>query len=592
MLARHPRAPVVLGRLLVDQGLLGEGALAAALEQQREEGRRLGEVLVARGHVDGEAVARALATQLGLPYAPPPLAAEPEARDLVRPTLARERRVVPLAASPRSVRLAMADPLDLGTVDDVRFQTGRRVEAVVASVTAVERALTSAYGESLARLAGEIPAARAETAAADLGDHAAEEASRSAPVVRLVDHLLERAVDERASDIHIEERAGDVRVRFRVDGLLREVLELPQGARRAVLSRIKVLAGMDISVRRRPQDGAIPLERDGRRLTLRVSTLPVESGEKGVVRVLDPRESPPDLGAIGLAPDDLARVRGVLRGMQGVLLAAGPTGSGKSSTLHSALSEVDRERLNVVTLEDPIEWRMPGVSQVQVRPRAGLTFPVALRAVLRQDPDVMMVGEIRDRETAEIAMAAAVTGHLVLSTIHTVDAPGAITRLLNMGVPSYLVAGGLAGVIAQRLVRRVCPACRGRSASGCGRCTDGYRGRIGVFQVLVMTDALRDEVVRGASTGRVRQLARDAGMGSISEDARRQVAEGVTTPHEVGRVLQSEAGAALPCRACARPCPVDAAGCPWCGLARARSCACGAALDSGWRFCPACLRKQ
>jgi type II secretory ATPase GspE/PulE/Tfp pilus assembly ATPase PilB-like protein len=245
----------------------------------------------------------------------------------------------------------------------------------------------------------------------------------------------------------------------------------------------------------------------------------------------------------------------------------------------------------VVTLEDPIEWRVPGVSQVQVRPRAGLTFPVALRAVLRQDPDVLMVGEIRDRETAEIAMAAAVTGHLVLSTIHTVDAPGAITRLLNMGVPPYLVAGGLAGVIAQRLVRRVCSACRGRSAAGCGRCTDGYHGRTGVFQVLVMTDALRDEVVRGGTTGRIRRLAVDAGMGAIAEDARRQVAEGVTTPHEVGRVLQTEPGAATPCRACARACPADAAGCPWCGLARTRACACGVPLESAWRFCPACLRK-
>lgn len=380
-------------------------------------------------------------------------------------------------------------------------------------------------------------------------------------------------------------------MRFRVDGVLCEVLELPPGARRAVLSRIKVMAGMDISVRRRPQDGAIPLERDGCSLTLRVSTLPVESGEKAVVRVLDPREAPAELDALGLAPDDLARVRSVLRGGQGVLLAAGPTGSGKSSTLHSALLEVDRDRLNVVTLEDPVEWRLPGVSQVQVRSRAGLSFPISLRAVLRQDPDVVMVGEIRDRETAEIAMAAAVTGHLVLSTIHTVDAPGAITRLLNMGVPPYLVAGGLAGVVAQRLARRVCAGCRGRAASGCGRCTDGYRGRIGVFQVLVMTDALRDEVVRGASTGRIRGLAQAAGMGSLAEDARRLVAEGVTTPHEVGPLLQTEPGASLPCRGCGGACPPEAAGCPWCGLARGRACRCGTPADAGWRFCPACLRK-
>ncbi len=589
MIVRHPGAPSILGRLLIEQGAVSAEALESALEDQRGSGRRLGEILVARGLTDQETVARALAEQLGLPYLPPPLESDPAARALVRAPLAHSRRVLPLTASLKSLQLAMADPLDLGTVDDVRFQTGRRVEPVVASAAAVDRALTHAYGESLA---GAILTELGDAAARREGiDDGVEEATRSAPVVRLVDHLLERAVDERASDIHIEEREGEVRVRFRVDGLLHEVLQLPPAARRAVLSRIKVLAGMDISIRQRPQDGAIPFQRDGRRLTLRVSTLPVENGEKGVVRVLDPREAPPDVAALGLAAEDLRRVSSVLRGGQGVLLAAGPTGSGKSSTLYSALLEVDRERLNVVTLEDPVEWRLPGVCQLPVRPRAGLTFPVALRAVLRQDPDVVMVGEIRDRETAEIAMAAAVTGHLVLSTIHTVDAPGAITRLLNMGVPPYLVAGGLTGVVAQRLVRRVCPACRGRSATGCGRCPDGYRGRVGVFQVLVMTDALRDELVRGASTARLRRLAIEAGMGSLSEDARRQVAEGVTTPHEVGRVLQSEPGSALPCRGCGRPCPSDAAGCPWCGFMRTRSCTCGTRLESAWRFCPACLRK-
>ena len=425
--------PAILGRLLLDGGAVTADALASALDEQRESGRRLGEILVGKGLADGELVARALAKQLGLTYATPPLESEPSARTLVRPALARDRRVLPLAVSANSLRLAMVDPLDLRTVDDVRFQTGRRVEPVVASAPAVARGLARAYGEELAHLIDALPA-RADGASVGRAREGIEEASRSAPVVRLVDHLLRTAVDERASDIHIEERAGDVR--FRVDGLLREVLELPPGARRALLSRIKVMAGMDISIRRRPQDGALPFERDGRHLTLRVSTLPVEDGERGVVRILDPQETPPDLTALGLADADLKRVRALLRGNQGVVLAAGPTGSGKSSTLHSALHAVDRQRLNVVTLEDPVEWRIAGVNQVQVRPRAGLTFPVALRAVLRQDPDVVMVGEIRDRETAEIAMAAAVTGHLVLSTVHTVDAPGAVTRLLNMGVPS------------------------------------------------------------------------------------------------------------------------------------------------------------
>jgi len=227
---------------------------------------------------------------------------------------------------------------------------------------------------------------------------------------------------------------------------------------------------------------------------------------------------------------------------------------------------------------------------VQVEPRAGLTFPAALRSVLRQDPDVVMVGEIRDRETAEIAMAAAVTGHLVLSTIHTTDAPGAITRLLNMGVPPFLVAGGLAGVVAQRLVRRVCPACLGRSQDGCGSCRRGYVGRTGVFQVLVMTDALRDELVRGAGTATLRRLAEEAGMGSMVDDARRKVAEGVTTPHEVGRVLQTDAGAAMPCKGCGGDVPVGAVACPFCGRVRVRQCVCGERLRPAWRYCASCLR--
>jgi type II secretory ATPase GspE/PulE/Tfp pilus assembly ATPase PilB-like protein len=234
---------------------------------------------------------------------------------------------------------------------------------------------------------------------------------------------------------------------------------------------------------------------------------------------------------------------------------------------------------------------MPGANQVQVNPRAGLTFPAALRSVLRQDPDIIMVGEIRDRETAEIAMAAAVTGHLVLSTIHTVDAPGAITRLLNMGVPPYLLAGGLAGVVAQRLVRRLCPGCGGRQQGGCSQCPDGYRGRTGVFQVLTMTDSLRETVAGGGPLGSLRKLAREAGMLSLKEDAFRKVAEGITSPHEVGRVIQTDGGSFVPCEHCQKDVPVGSHGCPWCGRPRVRLCPCGTAIRPGWCFCPACLRK-
>jgi type II secretory ATPase GspE/PulE/Tfp pilus assembly ATPase PilB-like protein len=345
---------------------------------------------------------------------------------------------------------------------------------------------------------------------------------------------------------------------------------------------------MDIAVRRRPQDGGFVLDGPRGVLSLRVSTIPAGNGEKAVIRLLDPKRVPGGLDALGLAPDQESRIRRVISSGRGVLLATGPTGSGKSSTLQAALQAVDRERLNVVALEDPVEYRVPGVVHVQMATRAGLTFATALRAVLRQDPDVVMVGEIRDRETAEIAMSAAVTGHLVLSSLHTTDAPGAVARLIHMGVPPHLVAAGLTGVVAQRLVRVVCRPCRGR---GCGACRDGYLGRTGVFQVLVMDDRLREAVATGASTTTLRRLAREGGMGTLADDARRAVAEGTTLPHEAARVTRGDPGAAPPCSGCGGLIPVEARACPWCGRHRGRWCTCGIRLRPGWRFCPDCARR-
>ena len=574
----------ILGSLLREDGVLDDTALEMALEEQRSTGERLGELLVRTGNVTEEAVARSLARQLGLPQAPLPLRPDAEAVALVPEEVARTRRVVPLALEGRGLRVAAADPLDLSAVDDLRFLTGRRVETSVAPPSAVEAALEEAYGDDLRELLASLP----DTDVRRDDAHRLARAIQAAPVVRVVDHLLHAAVEEDASDIHVEETGGDVRVRYRVDGVLRRAAELPAGARHAILSRIKVMAGMDISVRRRAQDGRLALDHDGRSLTLRVSTLPVNGGEKAVVRILDPDRVPAGLDTLGLARPDLARVRRMLRAREGVFLTTGPTGSGKSSTLFAALTEVDRERLNVVTLEDPVEYRLPGANQVQVDRRAGLGFAEALRAVLRQDPDVVMVGEIRDRETAEIAMAAAVTGHLVLSTLHTNDAAGAVTRLLDMGVPPFLVAGGLTGVVAQRLVRRICRACRGR---GCETCHEGYQGRTGVFQVLTVTDRMRDATTQGASTGELRRLARDGGMQSLAEDARRVAAEGLTTPHEIGRVLHADPGASRPCEGCGTEMPSAARACPGCGRARFRSCRCGHRLEPGWRYCPGCIRK-
>jgi len=577
--------PKILGQLLLEAGALTQEQLAGALDRQQREGGRVGEVLVRHGLADAPAVWQALAAQTGLRFEPAPLHPEPEAVRCVTERLARGRMLVPLTATQRTVTVAMADPLDLPAVDDLQFQTGRRVEVRVAEPGAVADALDRVYGGAIEELVASLPAelrAPAPTPAEEL-----ERATRAAPVVRLVDGLIHDAVELGASDVHVEETGQDVRVRYRIDGVLRQAVDIPAAARRALLSRIKVMAGMDISVRRRPQDGRIPLRHGQRSLTLRVSTLPVNGGEKAVVRLLDHDAAPKSLEALGMASSDLQAIRRLMASHEGVILAAGPTGSGKSTSLFAALSEIDRDTRNVVTLEDPVEYRLMGANQVQVDARAGLGFAEALRAVLRQDPDVVMVGEIRDRETAEIAMAAAVTGHLVLSSIHTTDAPGAVTRLLDMGVPPFLVAGGLTGVVAQRLVRRVCRKCRG---AGCEGCVDGYRGRTGVFQVLTVTDAMRDAIAQGGGASRIRALVREAGMGRLSEDARRAVAEGLTTPHEIARVLHADPGASVSCRSCQGNVPVGANACPHCGRARKRPCVCGEPLERGWRFCPSCVR--
>lgn len=634
--------PSILGALLVRSAGLDPQLLERALHVDRRPGERIGQTLVRVGAVTEEQVARALASQLGLGYRAGPLDPDPVAVATVSPSLCAALRVVPLALAPRRITVALRDPLDARAIDDLQFQTGRHVDPVVTTEAAIDAWLArkrphgpdnrdtpdapdhsddpvdpkaldgrpvdpslpgderdgvrggrgrvaSASGpiEDFDTLVAALPADLTRTSTSDDDVPDAERDARRAPVVRLVDRILREAVERGASDIHIEETGSGIRVRARIDGVLRPTVHLPAGVRRAVLSRIKVISGMDISVRRRAQDGRTTLVHEGRTLTLRVSTLPVNGGEKAVVRILDAAAAPRDLAALGMATRDLQLLRTLLARSEGVILAAGPTGSGKSTTLFAALSEIDRERRNVVTVEDPVEYRLSGASQVHVDRKAGLGFADALRAILRQDPDVVMVGEIRDRETAEIAMAAAVTGHLVLSTIHTTDAPGAVTRLLHMGVPPFLVAGGLSGVIAQRLVRSVCATCRGH---GCEECVDGCAGRTGVYQLLAVTDPMRDEITREGSASRLRRLAMDGGMTSLASDARRAVAEGLTAPHEVGRLLASAAELGRPCPSCAHVAPHGARGCPACGRRLLAECGCGARLESGWRYCPACIR--
>jgi type II secretory ATPase GspE/PulE/Tfp pilus assembly ATPase PilB-like protein len=601
-----------LGQVLVDMRVLSERELEAALAEQRATGGRIGEVLVRRG-LDAEPVARALAGQLRLEYAEPPLRLDDRALAIVGPEFARRHGVLPLAADERVLRVAISDPLDAAPLDALRFRVGRRVEPVVATRRAIEAAFASRTARNVEAIVRRLPRPRhgAQAAEEEPVDVAAlRRALDAAPIVALVDHVLERAVAAGASDVHVEPAGDRLAVRIRVDGVLRELVELPPHAGAALASRLKVMADLDIAVKRRPQDGRAAVRIGERELALRVSTLPSVTGEKTVVRILDPANAERSLAELGMSDATARAFRALLDQPHGVILVTGPTGSGKTTTLYAALRRLDRATRNVVTLEDPVEYRLAGLTQVQVHRKAGLGFAAALRSVLRQDPDIIMVGELRDRETAETAMAAALTGHLVLSTLHTNDAPSAIGRLADMGAPAWLISAGLIGVLAQRLARRLCPHCastraageaelaevglpRGATrlgrAHGCARCGgSGYAGRIGVFELLVVDAAVRQRIGSGPAADGIREAALAAGMVSLAQDAWRKVSAGETTIEEVRPLLRLLAREAPACPACGGACRAAFRTCPWCGTALRPVCSCGAGLDPRWRWCPRC----
>jgi type IV pilus assembly protein PilB len=597
----------MLGQVLIDDGAVPIHAVEAALGTQAETRERIGQILVRDG-LDPEALARGLARQLRLSYGAWPLEPDPEAVELLAREHAIRLRMVPLSLSGRTLRVATADPLDSAAIDDVQFRTGKRAEPVVAAPGTIDRGLMVAYGDEAVRtVLGRLEAEGVDEVADDAD--VLRQASEAPPIIALVNLILDRAVAAGASDIHVEPDRERVRVRGRVDGVLRELLELPATAGPAVTSRIKIMAGLDIAIKRRPQDGRSAVTVDGTRVGVRVSTLPSQDGEKVVLRLLDPRNAHRSLDSLGMAPAIRQPLDAVLGREHGLFLVTGPTGSGKTTTLYAVLESRDRAARNIITLEDPVEYRLDGLTQVQVQPRAGLTFAAALRSVLRQDPDVVMVGEMRDRETTETGLAAALTGHLVLSTLHTNDAPGAVARLSEMGVPRYLVAGGLTGVLAQRLVRRVCEHCvtvapvtgdelfalglptppHLPKAIGCDRCDGtGYAGRIGVFEMLRVTPAIRELILADAPSDDIREAASAAGMTPLALDAWRKVEAGLTTLEEVKPLLALLADDARSCRQCGGRVARDHLFCPLCGGELRRRCGCGAIARAHWRFCGAC----
>ena len=557
-----------LGQILLDEGLVNREALEKAIQMQQRSGGHLGRILVEQGAISERQLARALSIQWGLPFVDlEGLEIDPEVAKIIPQHLAQRHKVLPIGRTKKRLKLAIADPLNVVALDDIRLVTGLELEAVVAAeediLTAISRAYTGGIDleEAMRAAVGtdiELPEERGEEISVEKLRTLTEEA----PVVRLVNLIIGQAISDGASDIHIEPHRRTVHARYRIDGVLHDVMMPPKAVQQAMISRVKIMANMDIAERRLPQDGRIHVVIENKEYDLRVSTLPTVFGEKVVMRILDQSSTRLGLNKLGFATAMMQIWEDLASKPYGMILVSGPTGSGKTTTLYSTLHKINTTDKNILTVEDPVEYQLARVNQVQVNPKAGLTFASGLRSFLRQDPDIIMVGEIRDRDTAEIAIQASLTGHLVLSTIHTNDAPSATTRLIDMGIEPFLISSSLIGVLAQRLARTICTHCKEAytppvealhrlglqpqegeeivfyRGKGCDRCkASGYKGRIGIFELMVMSEPLRELVLKGASTGEIRNQAVAEGMRTLRDDGILKVLEGLTTVDELLRVV-------------------------------------------------------
>jgi type IV pilus assembly protein PilB len=554
-----------LGALLIEQGLLTEAQLDAALAEQAGSGKPLGRLLIEQGTISEVELVRTLARQVGLEFVDLneyPIDASVAA--LVSESVARRYQAIPIGWEDGKLVVAMADPSNVFAVDDIRAIAGADVHTVVATASQIIETI-----ERFFRVDGEVDeimAAASEDADETMPDLLTlSEVVEDAPIVKFVNLLVNQAVQDRASDIHVEPTEADLRIRFRIDGVLHEVMHSPRSIQAGVISRLKVMADINIAERRIPQDGRITMKVNGRAIDLRVATLPTVYGEKVVMRILDKSSAVLSLEDLGFLPEALERFETSYRKPYGTILVTGPTGSGKSTTLYATLNVLNQPDRNIITVEDPVEYRLPGINQVQIHAKAGLTFAGALRSILRADPDIVLVGEIRDQETAIIAIEAALTGHLVLSTLHTNDASSTPMRLVEMGVEPFLVCSALDAVVAQRLARRLCEKCkepyqpteveltsagwpaedladgewptlwRAIGCSSCGR--TGYRGRFGVHEVMLMSEEIERLVIERRSTEDIQKVALMQGMLSLRSDALRKAALGHTSLEEVFRVV-------------------------------------------------------
>ncbi len=558
-----------LGDLLVSKGLLEEEQIPLVVEKQKETGEKFGETVLEMGLVTEGDLIDALTEQLGVEYVDVRrIKIDEECTKLVREDYMRKNSVLPYAFDPllpNVVKVAMADPMDIMVVDDISIMTNFQVDPVLSTKGQINVALDRLFGASQAMQAAEMYRKERQKDKERIGATTEDDTTQgddeveNSPIVQLVRSILEQGVRRRASDIHIEALEFQVRVRYRIDGALVVAMMYEIDMLPAISARIKIIGGMDISEKRKPQDGRIAMTVDRRDYDVRVSILPTINGEKTVMRLTSKENLTRDKKNLGFSAEELVKFDRILKNPHGIILVTGPTGSGKSTTLYTALSELNTEDVNIITVEDPVEANMEGINQVHVNEKAGLTFAAALRSILRQDPDIIMIGEIRDGETADIAVKAAITGHLVVSTLHTNGTASTISRLVDMGIEPYLVGDSLVGVIAQRLVRRLCPDCKklvyadedqkkilGLNVEGdmpiyepvgCESCNNtGYRGRIGVYEIMQVNAALRAEIAAGARADQIKKVALEHGMETLAMSAARLCKEGITSYKEALKI--------------------------------------------------------
>lgn len=561
-----------LSDILYKKALLNEEQLDRILKIQKDNGSKdLQKIIIDLDILKKDQIMLALADEIGVKYVNlDDINIEPTIVVLIPEEMARRHQLIAIDKDERKLTIAMANPLDVFAHDELKIRLGYDIDSVLSYGEDIDKALDEVFGvtDEWDQVIGKIENMQVTVLREeekDAADISAITESEEAPVIALVNLIILRAVKENASDVHIEPFGEDtLKVRYRIDGILHDVMSLPRNLQLAVVSRIKIMSDLDIAERRLPQDGRIQVNVGEKKINIRVSILPAVTGESAVLRILDPSSILLELDSLGFSPDILPNYLSLIKKPNGIILVTGPTGSGKSTTLYTTLNLLNSTEKKIMTIEDPVEYRLKGISQVQAKPKIGLTFAAGLRSFLRQDPDIMLVGEIRDKETAEIAVQAALTGHIVLSTLHTNDAPSSVVRLVDMGIEPFLISSSVIGVIAQRLVRKICPKCKKEikitpdiekilneneignneitlyKGEGCPYCKDtGYKGRVAIFELMVITENIREMIIKNVSTGKLRQAAVKEGMCLLKIDGIKKVCEGITTIDEVLRVASA-----------------------------------------------------